>query len=107
MKDPTRALKKLSFRWLPKHIQHIAENIIFDQRNISFLAINALFRQTQTHKIQESDLKNNHFLLKDFVPFQPNDRIRTLAEELAVVFYIDEYDNIVVITAYSENDKLD
>ena len=105
MKDPTRALKKLNFRWLPKHIQHIAENIVFEERNISFLAINTLFRQSKTHKVQESDLKSNHFLVQDFVSLQTNDRIRTVAEGLTAVFHIDEHDNIVVITAYSENDK--
>ena len=39
-------LKQLNFKWLPKHINHIAEHIVYDKRNISFLAINALFRLT-------------------------------------------------------------
>jgi hypothetical protein len=30
------AIKKLQFKWLPKHLNHIAENIVFKKRNISF-----------------------------------------------------------------------
>ena len=46
MKELKDILKQINFRWLPKHINHIAEHIVFDKRNISFLAINALFRST-------------------------------------------------------------
>lgn len=42
--DLKLALKQPVFRWLPKHLNHIAENIVIKKRNISFLAINALFR---------------------------------------------------------------
>jgi hypothetical protein len=70
MKDPTRYLRMLNFKWLPKHIQHITEHIVFDKRNISFLAINALFRQYKTHKIKPSEFGNDNFMVKDFVPLQ-------------------------------------
>ena len=105
MKDPTRYLRMLNFKWLPKHIQHITEHIVFDKRNVSFLAINALFRQYKTHKVKPSEFGNDHFMVKDFVPLQKNDRTRILAEELTAIFYIDQHGNIVVITAFSENDE--
>ena len=97
--------KNPKFHWLPKHLQHITENIVFKNRNISFLAINALFRQTRTHTILPSKLGNDHYLIEDFVDVQINDRIRTKAEKLIVVFALDKYNNITIKTAYSENDS--
>lgn len=44
MTEIEEALKRLNFKWIPKHLYHIAENILFKKRNISFLAINYLFR---------------------------------------------------------------
>ena len=93
------------FRWLPKHLNHIAENIVFKGRNVSFLAINALFKQTKTHIVLPSDFGNDHYIVEDFVVLQPNDRLRTKAEKLRVVFFLDKYQNIIIKTAYSENDR--
>ena len=97
--------KNPNFHWLPKHLQHITENIVFKNRNISFLAINALFKQTKTHTILPSDFGNDHYLVEDFVDLQTNDRIRTKAERLIVVFTLDRHHNIIIKTAYSENDS--
>jgi hypothetical protein len=72
--------KQPTFHWLPKHLNHITENIVFNNRNVSFLAINRLFRQTETHIIRPSRLGNNHFEVEDFIPLLPNDRLRTRAE---------------------------
>jgi hypothetical protein len=36
MSDLKIALKQINFKWLPKHLNHIAENIIFKQRNVFF-----------------------------------------------------------------------
>jgi len=36
MSDINIAIKQLNFKWLPKHLNHIAENIVFKKRNISF-----------------------------------------------------------------------
>jgi len=97
--------KQINFKWLPKHINHIAEHIVFDKRNISFLAINALFRITD-YKIEKSNKPfKDSYVISGFVPLQPNDRLRNKAEILNVVFRIDDYKNIIVITAYSENDE--
>lgn len=95
------------FRWLPKAMNHIAENIVFKKRNVSFLAINALFRQTKTHTVSDSTLGNNHFIIEDFVPLQSNDRLRVKAEKLTAIFELDKYDNIIVKTAFSENDNIE
>jgi hypothetical protein len=65
-KNKDQALKTLNFKWLPKHIQHIAENIVFKERNISFLSINALFRQKDTYRTKPSDFGNDHFVIEDF-----------------------------------------
>jgi len=98
-------LKQINFKWLPKHINHIAEHIVFDKRNISFLAINALFRLND-YTIEKSQKPfKESFVISGFVPVQPNDRLRNKAEILNVVFRIDEHKNIIVITAYSENDE--
>ena len=95
------------FRWLPRFMNHIAENIVFKKRNVSFLAINALFRQTETYTISDSNLGNNHFVIEDFVSVQVNDRLRVKAENITVVFELDKYNNIIVKTAYSENDSIE
>jgi len=99
------AFKQINFKWLPKHINHIAERIVFDKRNVSFLAINALFR-TGGYKVARSpEPFKNSFVISGFVPLQANDRLRSRAEVLTVIFRTDEYKNIIVITAYSENDE--
>ena len=105
MSDLKNALKSPRFKWLPKHLNHITENIVFKKRNISFLAINALFRQQRTYQI-EKDKSGfiGSYTIRDLVLFQPNDRLRTKEEWLEVAFYIDSHDNIIVTTAYSEND---
>ncbi len=36
MEDINRAIEQLKFKWLPKHLNHIAESIVFKRRNISF-----------------------------------------------------------------------
>ena len=105
MDETTQIPNPPTFRWYPKHLNHIAENIVFKKRNVSFLAINALFRQMKTHRIVDSDLENGHFLIEDFVALQKNDLLRTQAEKLSAVFYLDNLDNIVVVTAFSENDN--
>ena len=94
-----------TFRWYPKHLNHITENIVFKERNVSFLAINRIFRQPDTHKIKPSSFKNGHLEIIDFVETLPNDRLRTRAEKLKVVFRFDEQNNIIVVTAMSENDS--
>ena len=96
-----------SFHWLPKHLNHITENIVFKQRNISFLAINRLFRQSKTHFIRPSNLGNDHFEVEDFVPVLPNDKLRTKAEKLKAIFRFDKQGNIIVLTAFSEYDAHD
>ena len=45
------------------------------------------------------------YFIKGFVPLQKNDRLRSKAEELTVVFRLDKHQNIIVITAYSESDE--
>jgi hypothetical protein len=88
-------------------MNHIAENIVFKNRNISFLAINTLFRQRETHTVSDSKLGNNHFIIEDYVPLQINDRLRVKAEKMTVVFELDKHNNIIVKTAYSENDSIE
>jgi hypothetical protein len=105
MSDLVKVLKSPRFRWLPKHLNHIAENIVFRKRNISFLAINALFRQQTTYQIeQDKGGFIGSYTVRDYVALQPNDRLRTKEEWLEVAFYIDSHGNIIVTTAYSEND---
>ena len=107
MRDFDPILKLPNYKWLPKHLNHIAENIVFKKRNVSFLAINALFRQQETHDIIESPLPFlGSYVIEDFVALQPKDLLRTKAEKLKVVFKIDNHNNIIVLTAYSENDKI-
>jgi hypothetical protein len=105
MQNLNRALNNPQFKWLPKHLQHITENIVFKKRNISFLAINALFRQKKSYNLIVSNKENNHFIVEDFVDIQKNDMLRTQAENLTAIFYIDNHDNIIVVTAFSENDS--
>ena len=96
MSDLMRILKSPKFRWLPKHLNHIAENIVFQKRNISFLAINALFRQQSTYQIEQDkgDFIGS-YTVRDYVTLQPNDKLRTKEEWLEVAFYIDSHDNIL------------
>ncbi len=98
------ALKQLNFRWKAKHLNHIVENIVFKKRNISFLAINALFRQ-KSAKVEDSILPfRDSYIISDFVPVQKNDNLRKKADVLFVTFSLDRHYNIIVSTAYSEND---
>ncbi|MCF8365007.1 MAG: hypothetical protein K9H16_04455 [Bacteroidales bacterium] len=99
------AFKVINFKWLPKHINHIAEGIVFNKRNVSFLAINALFRTGSFKVARSPEPFKNSFFISGFVPLQANDRLRSRAEELTVIFRTDEHLNIIVITAYSENDE--
>ena len=94
------------FHWLPKHLNHIAENIVFKKRNVSFLAINRIFRQTETHKVKDSSMGNDHFEVIDYVPVLKNDLLRRRAEKLKVIYRLDKFNNIIVVTAISENDRL-
>jgi len=78
MGDIIIAFKQLNFKWLPKHLNHIAENIVFKKRNISFLAINALFRLKEV-KINSSDTPfSNSFIISGVVPLQANDKFITI-----------------------------
>jgi len=99
------ALKQLNFKWLPKHLNHIAENIVLKKRNISFLAINALFRQESRIIKPAAAPFIDSFLIADFVSVQKNDKLRMKAEKMVAVFRLDKHDNIIVITAYSESDE--
>lgn len=97
--------KNLAFHWLPKHLNHMTENIVFKKRNVSFLAINKIFRQKETHSIKPSKLGHEHFEIEDFVEKQPNDLLRRRSENLKVIFRFDTHQNIIVVTAISENDR--
>jgi hypothetical protein len=97
--------KSPAFHWLPKHLNHITENVVFKKRNVSFLAINKVFRQKETHTIKASKLGNDHFEIEDFVGILPNDLLRQRAEKLKVLFRFDNHQNIIVVTAISENDR--
>jgi hypothetical protein len=104
MKNLQQALKQKTFRWLPKHLNHIAENIVFEKRNVSFLAINALFNQKKYDIIVGEKFQDSYTIVGN-VPVLPNDNLRTREENLEVAFRIDKYNNIIPITAYSENDN--
>ncbi len=105
MGDINIAFKQLNFKWLPKHLNHIAENIVFKKRNISFLAINALFRQKDV-KINSSEVPfTNSYIISGNVPLQANDKLRITANKMSVIFRIDEQSNIIPITSYSESDE--
>ena len=106
MNDVTAALKQPRFRWLSRHLNHIAENIVFKKRNVSFLAINALFRSKDYIIQKDKPPFKKSYSIRGFVPIQKNDKLRLKAEELEVVFILDKYRNIVVITAHSESDEI-
>ncbi|KPA09135.1 hypothetical protein MHK_010661 [Candidatus Magnetomorum sp. HK-1] len=103
--DLKLALKQPTFRWLPKHLNHIAENIAIKKRNISFLAINALFRLKDYNVLNVNRPFADSFIINGYVPLQPNDQLRKKAEKLSVIFRIDNHNNIIPITAYSESDE--
>ena len=105
MSETSKIPNPPTFRWFPKHLNHIAENIVFKQRNVSFLAINQIFRQPETYKVKPSSFGNGHFEVIDFVPTLKNDLLRIRAEELKVIYRFDEQNNIIVVTAISENDS--
>jgi hypothetical protein len=105
MSDLKIAIKQLNFRWLPKYLNHIAENIVFKKRNISFLAINALFRQENNIITNSEAPFTDSFVISGIVPILPNDRLRTISNKMSVVFRLDDHNNIIPITAYSENDE--
>jgi hypothetical protein len=46
----------------------------------------------------------NSFIIKGYIEVLPNDLLRIKAENLEVVFRLDEFNNIIVVTAYSESD---
>lgn len=98
-------LKKSKLKWLPKHLNHIAEHIKLDDRNVSFLAINALFRSSDYILVKSPPPFENHYIISGYVAVQKNDLLRTKAEYLTAVFYLDNHNNIVPITAYSESDE--
>jgi hypothetical protein len=104
MKNLQQALKQKTFRWLPKHLNHIAENIVFKKRNVSFLAINKLFRQKSVI-VNPSDYPfKDSFIIIGYLDVLPNDNLRLKGEILRVAFQIDDKCNIIPLTAYSESD---
>ncbi len=105
MMELSQALKQLKFRWLPKHLNHIAENIVLKHRNISFLAINYLFREVEYDLFECKVPFKNSFIISGFVPVQQNDNLRNKSENLSVVFRVDKHGNIIVTTAFSESDE--
>ena len=105
MKEIEQALKQLNYKWLPKHLNHIAENIVFKKRNISFLAINYLFRNKNYEIFKSKQQFKDSFIISGFVPLQKNDKLRNKSERLTVIFRIDNHKNIIVITAFSETDE--
>ena len=105
MEEVLSALKQPKFNWLPKHLNHIAEKIAIDKRNISFLAINALFRQKNYQLARSPKPFKQSYIIAGYVEKQKNDQLRTTEEELFVIFRIGSYGEIIVITAYSETDE--
>lgn len=95
--DINQALKQLSFKWLSKHLNHIAENIVFKKRNISFLAINYLFRHAEYRIFKSSAPFRDSFVISGYVPVLKNDNLRKESEQLSVIFRVDKYQNIIVI----------
>ena len=91
--------------YLRKHLNHIAENIVIKKRNISFLAINYLFRNRNYNVFKAKEPFKNSYVLTGFVPMQKNDKLRNISENLTVIFRIDQHQNIIVITAFSESDE--
>ena len=70
------------------------------------LAYDKLGVQNLYEKIFESKQQfKNSFIITGFVPIQKNDKIRNKSEHLTVVFRLDKYKNIIVITAFSETDE--
>ena len=86
-------------------MNHLAENIAIKKRNISFLAINALFRQKTFEIAKSASFYSDSYIIKGKVPLQKNDLLRTIEDELIVVFRLDRELNIIVITAYSSSDE--
>jgi len=97
------ALKQLNFRWKAKHLNHIVENIVFKKRNISFLAINALFRQKEKQVGPSKFSFKDSYIITGFVPVQKNDNLRMVEGFLSVAFYLDRHHNIIVLTAYTKS----
>lgn len=105
MNDINQALKQISFKWFPKHLNHIAENIVIKKRNISFLAINYLFREAEYEVFEGKEPFKESFVISGYVPVQKNDKLRNKPETLSVIFRLDKHNNIIVITAFSESDE--
>ena len=78
---------------------------MFKKRNISFLAINYLFRNKNYEVFESKQNFKNSFIISGFVPVQKNDKLRNKQEQLTVIFRIDKHKNIIVITAFSETDE--
>ena len=97
-------LAKPTFKWLPKHLNHIAENIKLKNRNVSFLAINALFRSKNYTLTKGLTPFEDSYTVRGFVDLQKNDLLRLKSDYLSVVFYLDIHNNIIPITAYSDGD---
>ena len=91
MSKVENALKQPDFRWLPKHLNHIAEKIVFQKRNISFLSINALFRQKEVQIGKAPEPFSESYIISALIPVQKNDKLRTKAEDLFVVFRLDKH----------------
>lgn len=100
-----KALKHKQFKWLPKHLNHITENIVFKKRNVSFLAINAVFRTKDYKCVPTEEHYRDSFQIRAYVPLLKNDALRKKAEELTVIFKLDRRNNIIVITAFSKSDQ--
>ena len=105
MKDLDYALTQKNFKWLPKHLNHIAENIVFKNRNISYLAINALFRINDTEYGYAPPPFNGSYFMRGFLKPLPNDLLRTKEGVITVIFKLDKQSNIIPITAYDRNDN--
>ncbi len=105
MENIKQVLHNPTFKWLPKHLNHIAENIVFKERNISFLAINALFRSKNYFLEKCEPPFVDSYAISNFVEVQPNDLLRIKSEDLTVIFRIDNHNNIIVTTAYSKSDE--
>lgn len=107
MKNLNSALKDKNFKWLPKHLNHIAENIVFKNRNISYLAINEIFRVKGMEYGDAPFPFTDSYFMRGFLKPLPNDLLRTKEGFLTVIFKIDNHSNIIPITAYDKNDSYD
>ncbi|MFK7935047.1 MAG: hypothetical protein AB8G22_16165 [Saprospiraceae bacterium] len=106
MEEISVALKRKKFRWRFVHLNHIAENIVFKKRNVSFLAINALFRmKKELVKVERDDVFRDSYKIIGSVPVQKNDLLRIKQDKMTAVFRVDKHDNIMVVTVYSESDE--